>query len=63
MQHPKAKERFCPYCGDSMGVIEYRNYDRRDPCGKTECDKAAQNVANAEREEAHEQIDRDMGYY
>lgn len=62
MQTPKAKERFCPYCGDSLGVIEYRNYDRNDPCGKRECNRMAQDAANQEREEAHEQLDRDMGW-
>lgn len=56
------KERHCPYCGDSMGFIENRYYDRGDPCGKRECSRAAQNDAQAEREEAHEQLDRDMGW-
>lgn len=62
MDKPKAKERYCPYCGDSMGVIEFRYYDRNDPCGKQECNRAARDSAYAEREEAHEQLDRDLGW-
>lgn len=59
---PKAKERFCPYCGDSMGIIESKYYDRSDPCGKSECFRDAAADARAERDAAHEQLDRDMGW-
>ena len=54
LSQPKAKERFCWNCGASMGVIENRY------C--TECDREARYQAEAERAEAHEQLDRDMGW-
>lgn len=56
------KERFCWNCGASMGVIENRYYDSRDTCGATECDREARYQAESERAEAHEQLDRDMGW-
>ena len=58
----KASERFCPYCGDSMGVIENKYYDRSDHCGKSECHHEAAAQAREERDRAHEQLDRDMGW-
>lgn len=38
------------------------DYDSRDTCGATECDREARYQAEAERAEAHEQLDRDMGW-
>ena len=58
----KARERHCWFCGASMGIIEDRHYDRGDTCGKLECDRAARDAQAAEREEAHERLDRDMGW-
>lgn len=58
----KPKERFCWNCGDSMGVIEDKYYDRSDTCGKRECEREARDQARAERDEAHEKLDRDMGW-
>lgn len=57
-----AKMRHCQYCGEEMGMVEDRNYYRRDPCGKRECSRMASEDARAERDEAHEQLDRDMGW-
>ena len=57
-----AKMRHCWNCGAEMGVIENKYYDSRDTCGKIECQREAQYVAEAERSEAHEQLDRDMGW-
>lgn len=62
LSQPKAKERFCWNCGASVGVIENRYYDSRDTCGATECNREAQHQAEAERAEAHERLDRDMGW-
>jgi hypothetical protein len=62
MNTPKGKIRHCPNCGAGMGFIEDRYYDRRDTCGSRECEREARNDAYAEREEAHEQLDRDMGW-
>lgn len=62
MATPKSRERFCAYCGESLGFIEDRYYERNDTCGKLECDRVMRDDAAAEREEAHEQLDRDMGW-
>jgi len=45
-----------------MGVIEDKYYDRSDTCGKRECEREARDQARAERDEAHEKLDRDMGW-
>lgn len=57
-----AKERFCWNCGASLGVIEDRHYDRRDTCGSRECEREARDEERAEREDAHRQLDEDMGW-
>lgn len=62
VDHP-GKERFCWHCGTSMGFIENRYYDRTDVCGSSECNRALQDAYAEERAEAHEQLDRDLGYY
>jgi hypothetical protein len=56
------KVRHCPYCGDSMGEIDSRYWERGDPCGKLECNREARHAEQERREEAHEQLDRDMGW-
>lgn len=58
---PKGKERFCWVCGESMGFVENRYYDRRDTCGARECNREARDAEAVERREAHEQLDRDRG--
>lgn len=55
------KMRYCCYCGEELGVIDSRFYDRRDTCGKTECDRAIRDEEERERFEAHEKLDADMG--
>ena len=45
-----------------MGLIEAKHYDRTDTCGKAECEREALYAAAAERQEAHDQLDRDMGW-
>ena len=57
------KQRYCWNCGEDMGFIENRYYDKHDTCGKLECQREERNAYAAEREEAHEQLDRDLGYY
>jgi len=57
-----AKERFCWCCGESMGVIESRYYDRMDTCGKAACLREEQDAHRAEREQAHEELDERMGW-
>jgi hypothetical protein len=56
----EAKERFCFNCGASLGC--YADYDRLDDCGAKECTRAARDALAQERDEAHEQLDRDMGW-
>jgi hypothetical protein len=56
----QAKERFCFNCGASIG--RYTDYDNLDTCGERECTRAAQDAASMQRDEAHEQLDRDMGW-
>jgi hypothetical protein len=58
----KVRMRYCCICGDMMGVIEAKYYDSRDTCGKMSCDREMRDAQEAERAEAHEQLDRDRGY-
>lgn len=57
-----AQMRYCWYCGAELGVIERRYYDRMDTCGQRECERAARDALSEERDEAHERLDRDMGW-
>lgn len=54
------KMRHCFNCGKELGY--YAEYDPLDDCGARECQRAAQDAYQQEREEAHEQLDRDLGY-
>jgi hypothetical protein len=56
----KPKMRFCFNCGEQLGCDPY--YDPLDTCGKTECIREANYAREAERAEAHEQLDRDRGW-
>ena len=64
MKCTTGKERFCFNCGESLGFIENKYWDSRDraTCGKRECEREARYEEEAEREEAHEQLDRDNGW-
>lgn len=55
-----APMRHCFYCGEELG--RYRDYDPLDTCGKTECNREAGYAVQAEREEAHRQLDEDRGW-
>lgn len=57
-----AKMRHCCYCGAELGLIESRFYDRNDTCGALECEREMHSMLQAERDEAHDQLDRDMGW-
>jgi hypothetical protein len=52
--------RHCFNCGEELGV--YADHDPLDDCGKMECTRAARDARAQEREEAHERLDRDLGY-
>lgn len=55
-----SKMRHCFNCGAELGA--YDDYHPLDTCGAHECDRAARDAAYAERDEAHERLDRDMGW-
>ena len=55
-----AKERFCAYCGESLGA--YADYDCYDTCGARECNRAERDEMRADREDAHHDLDERMGW-
>ena len=55
-----AKMRHCFFCGEELGC--YAEYDPLDTCGKAECDREARYARQAERQEAHDRLDDDMGW-
>lgn len=60
MSKAHGKERFCWVCGVSMGWIADRWYSKHDTCESRECAREARDAWEAEREEAHERINRDF---
>ena len=55
------KRQYCAHCDDDMG--EWTKFsDRHDTCGKPECERFGRDQDRAERDEAHERLDRDIGY-
>lgn len=56
----KAKMRYCFNCGKELGV--YAAYDPMDDCGAIECVRVARDCYHQERQEAHDQLDRDRGW-
>jgi hypothetical protein len=52
--------RHCFNCGEELGC--YSDFDPLDTCGNAECNREASYAHQAQREEAHEQLDRDMGW-
>ena len=55
------KTHYCFNCGEEIGLWD-RFSDRRDTCGARECEREARNAEVEEREQAHEQLDRDNGW-
>lgn len=55
-----AKQRYCFNCGEDIGF--YADYERTDTCGKQECEREVRDMMRQERDEAHERLDRDMGW-
>lgn len=55
------RRHHCFYCGEDIGAWD-RFSDRLDTCGSAECNREASYHAGIERDEAHEQLDRDMGW-
>lgn len=56
------KRHHCWNCGADMGVWDRRYCDSTDTCGKQECERAAREAVEQQRDEAHEQLDRDLGW-
>ena len=54
------KERFCCYCGASLG--RYKDYDRYDTCGEIECNREARGAIEQEMDERIDRVREDYGY-
>ena len=52
--------RHCFYCGEILG--RYWDSDPLDHCGDRLCAREARDAAEYDRLEAHERLDRDMGW-
>lgn len=59
MNNP-ARMRHCFNCGEELGC--YAEYEPLDTCGKSECEREARYAREIERDEAHEQLDKDRGW-
>ncbi|MCR4300668.1 MAG: hypothetical protein NUV51_03585 [Sulfuricaulis sp.] len=55
-----SKKQCCNWCGEFL--YETDRLDPYEHCGKPECSRAMRDEMRAEREEAHERLDRDMGW-
>jgi len=56
----RTKMRHCFNCGAELG--RYADHHPLDTCGARDCERAARDAAQQERDEAHERLDRDMGW-
>lgn len=56
------KMRFCFNCGEELGFYSAAYENRFEACSKLECQREERDAYQQEREEAHEQLDRDLGY-
>lgn len=57
----KVKMQFCFNCGEELGVYAAYHGDLQ-VCGQIECCRAEREAMQAEREEAHQRLDDEMGY-
>jgi hypothetical protein len=57
-----SKERFCYVCGDSLGLVEDRDYARGDTCGKPSCEREVREEERQRRDDAHHDLDDRMGW-
>lgn len=55
------KMQHCFYCGEELGVYRHHPNDI-EHCGSRECAREAMAAHRQERDEAHERLDRDMGW-
>lgn len=56
-----ARRHRCFNCGEDLGEWD-RFSDGLDTCGQSECNREARHAYAQERDEAHERLDRDMGW-
>jgi hypothetical protein len=56
------RRHHCFNCGEDLGPWD-RFSDSMDTCGAPACDREARDAYQQERDEAHEALDRDMGWY
>lgn len=56
------KRHRCWVCGEDLGVYDRRFCERWDTCGKAECNREERERLEAERYEAHAQLDRERGW-
>lgn len=54
--------RHCFFCGAELGFLAASEYDALDTCGARECERAARDERQRERDEAHDELDRQMGW-
>jgi hypothetical protein len=54
-----AKQAYCGWCGEPVDAAAWERFPT---CGARECERAAREEEIGEREEAHGQLDRDMGW-
>jgi len=54
--------KHCENCGADLGRPVKKEYGDFVTCGKRECNRAEQDFYAEQRESAHEQLDRDLGY-
>ena len=59
---PAQRRHHCWNCGADMGVYDRRYCRSDDVCGSSECNRASRDAQQQERDEAHEALDRDMGF-
>ncbi len=52
----------CEFCGDDLGEEIDKRHGETITCGKLACERRLREEQQADREEAHEQLDRDRGW-
>ena len=57
-----AKVKHCESCGADLFTPQTRFYGEMVTCGSSECEREARDSEQQQREEAHEQLDRDLGW-
>lgn len=54
------KMQNCCWCGEELGVYD-APYNHADTCGNRECDREARGMHEEQREQAHHDLDQQMG--